>query len=514
MAFWSRAETPVVEIGNDLIKVAAVGASGPPRARVVLLKLARIRGELHEGVAQAFRRLRLRRDGAVLSLPRQLATVRQIELPSQQPDEIRDMVALQIDKQTPYARDEILAGYRVAAPAGNGYSRVLLAVARRNVVRERIEVLQRAGVSVERVALGAEGVFLHLADHPDLAAADLGAGAALLLDIDTNHTEAMVLREGCLVFTRTVPVGAEHFADAPSAAWDRIVREVRHALKLYATEERGVVLERVFLAGLTGACAEMDEILSARLGMPVAILPPRGRVEVSRLEESEACAEEASSASVLGIGAHADALAWDLTPPDLWMRQRLAARRTALSSFGALVLCVAGLLGLCLATHYYARLTYLNALRNELRAIEGTATAVEKMRRSIHGIEERLDARGTTLDMLHEVQALAPETIRLTSVRLDARQRASIQGRAEAMSDIFKFVTVLEASPLFENVKTTHAAKREEGGQVSATFEILCAYERQPAPGRADGIAEEVRDGTAPAATLTSARPGAKGGRP
>ena len=48
------------------------------------------------------------------------------------------------------------------------------------------------------------------------------------------------------------------------------------------------------------------------------------------------------------------------------------------------------------------------------------------------------------------------------------------------MSDVFKFITTLENSPYFENVKTTYTTtKKEEEDIEYAEFEIICAYENK-----------------------------------
>ena len=47
------------------------------------------------------------------------------------------------------------------------------------------------------------------------------------------------------------------------------------------------------------------------------------------------------------------------------------------------------------------------------------------------------------------------------------------------MSDVFKFITTLENSPYFENVKTTYTTTKKEEDIEYAEFEIICAYENK-----------------------------------
>ena len=52
-----------------------------------------------------------------------------------------------------------------------------------------------------------------------------------------------------------------------------------------------------------------------------------------------------------------------------------------------------------------------------------------------------------------------------------------MQGRAAAMSNVFEFVTTLENSPFFENVKTTYTTTKKDKDTEYAKFEIICMNE-------------------------------------
>ena len=66
--------------------------------------------------------------------------------------EIADMVDLQIGKQTPYSRGEIVSGYRILGSIRDGYTQVMLAIAQRGIVAH----LHR----------GIEGIHVHVENHP------------------------------------------------------------------------------------------------------------------------------------------------------------------------------------------------------------------------------------------------------------------------------------------------------------------------------------------------------------
>ncbi|MDA0577316.1 MAG: hypothetical protein O3B24_04370, partial [Verrucomicrobia bacterium] len=118
----------IVEIGNDWLKVIQVdrGGGGFSLARVALDKLDPIRGPSSERLAPLLRPFATSGGVVYGCLPRQLATVRILELPSTNPVEIGDMVELQAGKLTPYTKEEIVADYKIVGPGREGYTKVML----------------------------------------------------------------------------------------------------------------------------------------------------------------------------------------------------------------------------------------------------------------------------------------------------------------------------------------------------------------------------------------------------
>ena len=104
----------VVEIGNDWLKVLQVDKSkdGATVPRIHLERLETIDNDLSENLSSVIKRQKFANVPVIACLPRQAVNIRMLDLPSEDDDEIADMVELQIGKQTPYSRDEIASGYR------------------------------------------------------------------------------------------------------------------------------------------------------------------------------------------------------------------------------------------------------------------------------------------------------------------------------------------------------------------------------------------------------------------
>ena len=200
----------VIEVGGRWLKMARVDFS---RGGV---KMSRLHTARHDGdlavvpemISQAAVKLKLSRETVISYLPRQVVSVRLLDLPSSDPQEVSDMVDLQIGKQTPYSRDEIVSGYRVIGSDGTGYTRVLLGIVQRSLVRQRFGLLEAAGLNVDRMSISSEGlVSWHAANSVEPPAAP--GEADVVIDLDSGHADFMVIEDGQLRFTRSILVGAD-----------------------------------------------------------------------------------------------------------------------------------------------------------------------------------------------------------------------------------------------------------------------------------------------------------------
>src|SRR3989338_6707990 len=85
----------VIEIGNDWLKILECN---PSSANIItktrFMKLSQIKESVSDAISKIFRDLKLNKNTVILCIPRHLATVRILELPSIDPKEIADMIEL------------------------------------------------------------------------------------------------------------------------------------------------------------------------------------------------------------------------------------------------------------------------------------------------------------------------------------------------------------------------------------------------------------------------------------
>ena len=476
----------VVEIGNDWLKILENRASPSKKylTKANFTKLAQIGEKVSDEIAGIFKKLALDKKSVITYIPRHLLTVRVLHLPSTDPKEISDMVNLQVGKQTPYSKEEIVSAHKILESEREGYTGVMLVIARRNIISERLEALARAGIEAKRVAVSSEGVYewFKAAYMPEAKKEGPASGTVVVVDIDSNYSDFIVIRNGKLAFTRNIFIGANHLAETGSGWYDKFTGELRHSIELYQGGERDAGISKIFLSGAARGLPHLEHFVSAKLDMPAEATNPLKDMRVrkgNRGLENEENFKSISISPLIGVAIKGENLTLDLTTRESRIQKLMDERRKSLMATGILAAAIALAASLLLLTFVHNKTAYLRDLKEKIAKIETNADEVEKMRMRISLIEKRLDAKGASINILDEIYKLTPQEIYLTSINIHEKKEAILKGRARAMSDVFKFITTLEESGMFANVKTNYTTTKKEGGTEYADFEIICLYEER-----------------------------------
>jgi len=472
----------VVEIGNDWLKILEYNPTqkGGLVTRASLVKLVQIKEPVTIALAKAFKNLKLSKQDVIVCIPRHLVTIRILEFPSTDPKEINDMVTLQVGKQTPYSREEIIFSYRPIYVEREGYTKVMLVIARKNIVNARVESLQKAGIEVGKVAVSSEGAYnwFNICYPSEITVSSDGI---ILLEIDSNYSDFIVIHKGQFSYTRNILIGANHLLDEAEEWRDKFVEEVNHSIELYHNEERDVKISKVFLSGAAKKIAGLDEYLKTQLVVPVELTDPFHKIKMNsdiRVFKEEEYAY-VSPSPLLGMSIKSKDLLLDLTSGELRLQKEMEIKRKQITLMGILVAAIVTVGSLVLLITIYTKNAYLTQIKKQIAQIEKEASYVERMRKHIDLVEDRLDAEQRSINVLHEVHQLTPKEIYFTNINIEEKNRTILQGRAIAMSSVFEFVTTLEGSSYFENVATTYTTTKKEQGKEYTKFEIICMYEEE-----------------------------------
>jgi general secretion pathway protein L len=151
-ALRGAASVPVVAFdGNELVLVEP-RAIVSPDTRVDLATMDETRRRA--GVAALLERAGETRGRMRLCLGHGEALVRRVAMPAATEENLRQVLAFEMDRLTPFRADEVYFDYRVLArDAAAGQLSVLLALAKRDLVDARAGALRALGASVQGVAV-------------------------------------------------------------------------------------------------------------------------------------------------------------------------------------------------------------------------------------------------------------------------------------------------------------------------------------------------------------------------
>lgn len=460
----------VVETGGDWFKLAHVTQSGAGATvrRIILRKTEEVEPLYGSGFLAAIGAPELKGLPAVVCLPRQAVNVRLFDLPSGDPGEIADMIDLQIARQTPYTREEIVFDYRLVDADTRGYTRVFLAIAQAGLVRQKLRCLEDSGFPVARVTVTTDGWLSAL----EAEGGGLGFGnpePVVYLDVDSPASDLLVARKGVPLFSRSLSVGLRDLAANREKAEGDMVQQVTRAMETFRNENPGSNAERLMLFGPAGKVAGLASRLQEGLAMTVT--PAAG---VARMEGTPDVPqlEEVSVSGMLGAATRAGSLQMDLMPESMRLRKAVTIKARRLTLCAALVMVILAQAALWVGSHYGRRAAYLADLGRMLEATESAADSVETMRRKVALVAARFDGRMIPVKALAELHSVAAKPVSFTSIEFNDNRQVVCRGTADAVADVVRLVNAMEASPLFVNVKSARTAAGSDKTEFEVTGDI------------------------------------------
>jgi Tfp pilus assembly protein PilN len=241
---------------------------------------------------------------------------------------------------------------------------------------------------------------------------------------------------------------------------------------------------QIYVSGAARHLKNLSDALNRQLNLPIIVCDPlnnikvRGKIHALQRDDSVFV----SPSPILGMAIKGQNLQLDLTSSELRIQKDMEYKRKQIMLMGVLAGAIIIVFSLLLLINMYFKNNYLDQLKREIAKIEKVAGYVERMRRHIFLVETRLDAERRSINVLHEVHTLTPKEIYYTNIDFEEGKRAVLQGRAQEMSNVFSFVTTLENSPYFENVKTTYTTTKKDQDGEYTKFEIICLYEGAEVP--------------------------------
>jgi general secretion pathway protein L len=410
--------------------------------------------------------------------------IRDIELPAAAAKQLSDVVPFEIEAQVPLDFDELCYDYRLlGAKAGREGMRVLSAATRISIVRQQIDVVQRAlGVEPERVGAGP----LPLANLAQVVPEMRAPGLVAVLDVGLGSSDLVVLSDGMPVFARTLSVGAEAGGQAMIAA----LRQSQAAWLQRGSEP----FLRLFLAGAGATIDGAGPVLSEALGLAVSPLP---EIAFEGVPAGALTGFEKALGLALGLTG---------TPRDLNLRRGPLAYQHSYAFLKTKMPIVAALVGIILTSFIFSVWAKGKSLDTENESLRQTLASLSEQTlgervESADELTELLDKAGTSqekdpqpeldaFDIMIELSQSIPDDIVHDIDEFDVQgDKVKLLGIVSATDEAERIKDELGKHRCFKQVTLSKITQvvNSNRQKYTMTFDVNCSADKKAPPKTARG---------------------------
>lgn len=454
------------------IKIAQVKSSGAV-VKVVRRDVTGVSGDALTGELRvALSGFNAKKSHVLCVIPASVATTKNIEVPSVDPEEIKSIINLQAARHTPFSRDEILVGHINLGSYQANFTKVLLVIVNRNVVKERLRVFEAAGLSVHKVVFEPEGTARFYAKALGVKRESAPVG---IIDVGAQSTTFIIESRGTAAACRSIPIGISALSRQGAEARDKLINEIKTSLDAYKDEDIDRLPAYFILTSGQSIVKDLQPSLASAVGTPVQVTPFADHLKAGGgvRKKLDADFSDDTMADVMGPGATASRAEVNLIPEEILMKRNVEEQSKEAMVAGVLAVAVLILVGLILGSKNYFKETFLkkNLQAKYAGQRKEVADLQEELRRNTM-VKNLLDSRLSSLQVLRGLYAVIPNDIYLNTVTQAEDGTVTVSGIAETTSRVYAFVSSLSESKFFDGVKTKATSGKKDRGKDLIAFEI------------------------------------------
>lgn len=457
-----------VEISQNYLKMAVVRPQSPSPEFITEAITGLSDREISDLVSKEMRRMKLKSVETKLSIPRNMATVKNLHLPSKDPKEIEQMINLHIGRLVPFKKEEILFGHQFLGVDNLGYADEMLAIVRQDIARRPHRILESAGVPVDRIILSSYGAWqwtLANCKEP-LDKNEL----YLLLDIDWSFADLIIFNTRNLLFTRSIAVeiGESGIQYAESA---KLINEIKQSLIIFYNEALNKKPASIFVSGSEAAQALKGKI-EGEFDMSVKYTPAPASKRTLEETLKRKIPKNISLSAVCEFACEDNPNRILFGLPEIEIRKSFKEKTRELAMLGTLLICLLALtLGFFLG-RFYIKQAYFKDLKHQNELVRESVGEILDKAKSIEYAKEILSSRKIPLTSLLALQKLISPKIAVSYIIVEEDGKITIRGQGAQLSDIFEFIASLEKSEYFKGAATKYTRSKKVKDKEITDFEI------------------------------------------
>lgn len=463
-----------VEITDTHVKVMQ-GQAYRGSVTVTFCDVQEIREQSDTAISKAISSLmalsKLSAEFTIGVIPRRFAILRHISLPSQTDGEIEKMVNLQIPKQVPYPREDIILDYTVVSKEPNGYSKILVIAVHKEVVGRYLKIFDAANLSVQSLTLSSAGILNWYLFGRNILK-EKAAKPVAVINIDSTSSEICFCHNDKLLFSRSINFGARDLTEEKIADF---LAEISLTVATYAKQNISQDMGQITLISSSSETALLKNRLEADYNIPVKLLVPLDHL-ARKKDLKVPFLDQTGVSLAVGSGLLLDTphKFVNLMPAEVSDKQEVRAKQKEWLRFSVLFLALAVLVVSVFAVRLYKDSAYLSQLTGEIKKNETAVNAVREKIKRLDFIKERMNPGTSVIDVIRELYNITPKEVSFNIVYLDEGGLLNLQGVAETGSAVGVFQRNLVNSPFFQNINLQYVTKRKIFNGELNDFKITC----------------------------------------
>ena len=400
-----------------------------------------------------------------VALNRNKITVRRVDLPSQDPKEIEQMLGLYLIRQIPYHKEEVCWAYQNLGFDGISNSHLILAIALKNVFKNIVSSLVPINILPESILMSSQGLVHYVADVcKDKAALQ---GTYVILDIDANYSDLVLVHNHKLGSSVVIPQGAGQLKTTPEK--EKFAVELKQALVALNNEIPDAKAERLFLTGAGEAqLTFIEEVLAKDFNLAVQYLSSK---------EYDNCVFASlngiSLSAVIGFSAQVAKDDIRFIIPELQIKKELKSKVQQLMILGVVLVYILISLGGIALVRLTQQQFYAASLKARVESMSKNTKELEDITKKLKIVKQYVDTKASALSYLYELSRLCPDNITITNYTWEWQKSFSFRGYAQQISDILAFTNTLSNSELFKGAQNRYTRRRKLKDKDVVDFEII-----------------------------------------
>lgn len=441
--------------------------------------------------------------------------IKRISLPMMSIDELEESIQWEAEQYIPFDINDVNIDVKILDDVGMGDSsqmEVLLVAARRDLVNERMSLIQQSGLKpfiMDVDAFAVANMYEHC--YRDVQ------GTIALINVGASSVNINILRNGNSIFNRDVSMGGLQFTNeiqrAMSISFDEaetlkvggseedhqavipqeiedilttvsesLASEIQRSIEFFRSTSADGFIDNVFLSGGAAKTPGLLRAIQEQTSLTVDLIDPFRNVEIDERQFNPTFLEDTAPQFAVAVGL---AMRSDedeninLLPKRHTRRQE--AMRKEINKAGAGVLFICLLLGII---HFY----YMNletTAANSNNMLQGQITQNQQDVDRVTALEAEKAALGEKLEaidrlklakvgpvhMLDELSNAAPEKLQVLELS-ETAGRVKLEGVSASNQQISKFLSNLDSSPYFSDVYLNSIEQDEKNGVQLKAFSI------------------------------------------